>query len=345
LDKRLVSGIALALLSIPALAGCGGGGGGLPEGEVALLETASPLRDPVLGPVGTAFFALDEGGGDVFSVEVPNGGVGEDLDPPPSAEPIEGAGENLASGGPQSDFVFVPQPGLNQVQAVEKSDLLEAHVFTDLGENPVRVATDREGRELYTLSADGQSVSAVGLETYDALGRASTDGGEESLLEAAEGEGQRFWLAGPGGVALHDLEGGLRASSDLDAAALATDPVDAGRAYAAEADSGRVVALDAGGPAGRGLDTAAEADVGEEVLYLEADGEGRLYALTGRRLLLLDSGSLEVVEEVDLATEEVRSAGVRVDPSGLAVSDRHAFVTLEGTPHALLVGKPAGRGG
>jgi outer membrane protein assembly factor BamB len=332
--------VGVLLATAAGLSACGGGGGGeLAEGEVALIGTTSPLRDPVIGPVGDAFFALDEEGGNILALEVPDDGVGEDLGSTPRGHELEGAGENLAAGGPRSDFVFVPQPALERVQAVEKSDLLPSFAYANVSGSPVRVATDRDERELYALSADGRSVSVFGLGREERLGVVSTDGSEESLIEAPPGGGGRFWLAGPEGVALYDLDGGLRAASDFDAVALAADADDDGRVYAAEADSGRVVAFETG-PAGTGLRAVAEVDVGEEVLYLATDEEGNLYAVTGRRLLLLDPGSLEVEEVVDLATEEVRSAGVRVEPSGLAVSAEYAFVTLEGTPHALFVGKP-----
>lgn len=299
-----------------------------------------PLTQPVHSPIADSFFALDEGGR-LVGLEVENdGGLFDDVPQlVTESEEIEDSGESLAVGGLGNDEVFVPQPGLDEVQAFEDDDLQEAYAVVEVGENPVRVAADREGGILYALSADGSTVAAVDLETRDRIGEVQVGGSDRSTIAASPGTGGRFWVAGPEGVVLHEVGGERPATFDFDAVALAVAPADPGRAFAAEADSGRVVAVEEV-QGGDELALSAETDLGEEVLHLAADETG-LYALTGRRILSLDPQSLEVEREIDLATDAVREAGVRVDPSGLALGESAALVTLEREPRVLLVGKPA----
>ena len=116
------------------------------------------------------------------------------------------------------------------------------------------------------------------------------------------------------------------------------DAENAERGYASEAGTGRIVAVE---PEESALGVVAEADLGDEVLYLAAE-PGRLYAATPSKLVALDPASLETIRSVELssAAGEATGAGAGAEPSGIAVGEEGVFVTLKGEPRVLLVAKP-----
>ena len=353
------TGLLLATSAL-FLAGCGGseeGAGDDLDEQVVSLETEFPLRDPAYQPAaGGSLLALTEDGDGMVKLEVeePEGGFfGPDEQDPrlvrARGEDLEGesAGENIALDRFEEGRAFVPQPDLDHIQSLQTDDLLDIRAF-DAGEPASRVAMSGPQDALYALSVDGKTVTAVDFDTFNPVAEKRVDGSESTLIETPPFEGPLsgdkavFWLAGPEGVSLHAFgsddpaaEGGL----PLNAAALAVDAENAERAYASEAGTGRIVAVE---PEEEGLGIVAEADLGEEVLYLAAE-PGRLYALTPSRLVALDSASLEVLRSVELsAAGESTGSGSAggPTPSGIAVGEEGVFVTLKGEPRVLLVAKP-----
>lgn len=341
--------VLVAVLGL-ILMGCGGdqeaAEGTTPEeGWVVVAEVDAPLRDPAWAPTEGVALALHEDGRELVRLRTDASFDATRSFLSARSEELDGvAGENLAlESGRRPDLIYVSKPERDQVTVVENDDLLEVTSIS-AGESPVRVALGGEStglgsQTLFALSADGSVVTAVRFEDREELGETEVGGSEGTLIEASRaGAGRAFWLAGPEGVALHELgTSEPRAASRMSAAALAVDSEQPERAYAGESGSGRLVAFE---PEADGrLEAVAETDLGEEVLQLAVEPD-RLYALTESRLVVLDAGSLEAVEEVDLQTDEVREAVPDARPSGLAVGEEDVFVTLEGEPFVLLTNKP-----
>ena len=330
--------------------GCGaqeGAGDNLDE-QVVALETEVPLRSPVYDPATSAVLALDEGGERLVKlrVEEPEGGFfGPDAQDPrlvTTSEDLEGAssGENLALHSAREGRAFVPQPDLDHVQVMQTDDLLDVRTF-DLGPPASRVALSGPRDALYALSTDGKTVTAMDLGSFDIIAEKQVDGSEDTLIESPTSGEDVFWLAGPEGISLQNLDAGVRGELSLDAAALAVDAENAERAYASEAGTGRIVAVEPEGEGGR-LEVSSETDLGEEVLDLAAE-PGRLYALTPSQLVALDPASLETIRSVELSTGGGGSTGSSAavpGPGDIAVGEEGVFVTLEGESRMLLVAKP-----
>ncbi len=358
---RPVPWLASLLLTTSAilLAGCGGGEGAGDnlDKQVVSLDTEVPMRDPAYQPTSKAIVALTEDGDGVVKLEVeePEGGLfgpdeqdprlvlgrGEDLEG-------EGAAENIALDRFKEGRAFVPQPDLDHIQSIQTDDLLDIRTF-DAGEPASRVAMSGPQDALYALSVDGKTVTAVDLDTFDPVAEKRVQGSESTLIETPPFEGPLsgdkavFWIAGPEGVSLHAFgpDPAAKGKLPLNAAALAVDAENAERAYASEAGTGRIVAVEA--EEGR-IGLVAEADLGEEVLYLASE-PGRLYAATPSRLVALDPANLETIRSVELsAAGEATGSGAGAEPSGIAVGEEGVFVTLKGEPRVLLVAKPPTEG-
>ena len=337
----LVAGMALML------AGCGAAGEpaaeGPPEERGELAAVDAPLRAPEWAEDEGVAFALQEDGRRLVMLDPDESLDGTRSFPVTLSEELEGvAGENLAlERGRSPDFIYVPIPERDRVLVAENDDMLEARSF-GAGESPVRVAlggtsTGYESQTLYALSEDGRTVTVVDLENpTEVAAEVEVGASEDALIEASGEDG--FWLAGPGGVALH---GGSpperRGELPLEAGSLAVDAADPQRAYAGESASGRVVAVEPGDDGA--LRVAAETELGAPAEYLAA-GEGRLYAVTDDELVVLDPETLEIVETVELGPilEGENLGGT--EPSGLAVGATDVHVTLEGEPYVLLIEKP-----
>lgn len=349
---RPVPWLASLLLATSAilLAGCGGGEGAGDnlDKQVVSLDTEVPMRDPAYQPTSKAIVALTEDGDGVVKLEVeePEGGLfgpngqdprlvlarGEDLEG-------EGAAENIALDRFKEGRAFVPQPDLDHIQSIQTDDLLDIRTF-DVGEPASRLAISGLQNAIYALSVDGKVVTAVDLDTFDTIAEKRVNGSEDTLIETPpSGESDVFWLAGPEGVSLHAFgtDPSPQGELPLNAAALAVDAENAERAYASEAGTGRIVAVE---PEEGRIGIVAEADLGEEVLYLASE-PGRLYAATPGRLVALDPASLETIRSVELsAAGEATGSGAGAEPSGIAVGEEGVFVTLKGEPRVLIVAKP-----
>ncbi len=302
-------GLVVSLLALALLLGCGGDqngeeGGSQEEGPV-LAGVDMPLKEPVYVPQQGAAVALSEDGSRMVQLgtddELLRGTSSGQPEAVTLTEEIEGSGEDLATEEVAPNDLYVPQPERDQVAVIGTEDLLEIRTFP-AGEAPSQVAVDQHAPPdgtnalVLALSTDGSTVTAVELDNYEIVAETRVDRGEEALLAAPpEGAGREFWVAGPGGVALHagpSLE--LRAEMQLDAGSLAVDATDPERAYAA--GSGRIVAVEQG--AEGQLEVSDETSLDEEVQYLAAEGD-RLYAATGSRLVMLDSGTLETLDTVE----------------------------------------------
>ena len=333
------------------LAGCGGGEEGAGDNldkQVVSLETEVPMREPVYQPTAGGILALTEDGDAVAKLEVeePEGGFfgpnkqdprlvlarGEDLEG-------EGLGENIALDRFKEGRAFVPQPDLDHIQSIQTDDLLDIRTF-DAGEPASRVALSGPQDAIYALSVDGKTVTAVDLSSFDPIAEKQVNGSEGTLIETPPSGEDVFWLAGPEGVSLHAFGTDPAAEGELhlDAATLAVDAENAERAYASEAGTGRIAAVE---PEESTLGVVAEADLGEEALYLAAE-PGRLYAATPSKLVTLDPATLETIRSVELSSAEgeATGSGADVEPSGIAVGEEGVFVTLRGEPRVLLIAKP-----
>lgn len=334
----LVAGLALTLN------GCGTGTA--PEAErppeegiVAAVD--APLRVPAWAEDEGVVIALQEDGRRLVRLD-----TAESFDetgdlPVTISEELDGvAGENLAlEEGREPNGTYLPKPERDQVAVVENDDLLEVRTFS-AGESPVRVAlggatTGGSAPTLFALSRDGSTVTSVGLEDFEVLTEVEVGASEDALIEASGEDG--FWLAGPGGVALYSASPELRGELSVAAGALAVDAADPERAYVAESSSGRVMLVEPGGEGE--LRVVAETDLGTPAEYLAAK-DGGLYAVTRDELVVLDSGSLEIVETVELGPIFERENLDQAEPSGLAVGEENVYVTLAGEPYVLLIEKP-----
>lgn len=336
----LVGGLALTL------AGCGVGSAPAAErfserGAVATVD--APLRPPEWAEDEGMIFALREDGRELVMLDPDESVDGTRSFFVTLSDELEGvAGENLAlERGRSPDFIYLPIPERDRVVVAKNDDMLEARSF-GAGESPVRVALGgtsigSNAQTLYALSDDGRTVTVVDLEQpTEVAGEIDVGVSEDALIEASGEDG--FWLAGPEGVVLY--EGSTperRGDLSLETGALAVDAAAAQRAYAGDSASGRIMVVEPG--EGGELQIVAETELGSQAEYLAAQ-EGRLYAATNEALVVLDSETLEIVETVEfgpiLQGENLEGS----KPSGLAVGEETAYLTLEGEPYLLLVEKP-----
>jgi len=335
----LVAGLALAL------SGCGTDTAPEAEGpseEGIVTAVDAPLRAPAWAEDEGVVIALQEDGRQLVRLDTAASFDGTGSLPVTISEELDGvAGENLAlEKGREPDGVYLPKPERDQVAVVENDDLLEVRTFP-AGESPVRVAlggatTGGSASTLFALSRDGSTVTSVGLEDFEVLAEVEVGASEDALIEASGEDG--FWLAGSGGVALYSVNPPeLRGELSVAAGALAVDAVDPERAYVAESSSGRVMLVEPGGEGE--LRVVAETDLGTPGEYL-AVKDGGLYAVTRDELVALDSGSLEIVETVELGPIFEGEDLEQAEPSGLAVGEENVYVTLAGEPYVLLIEKP-----
>ncbi len=275
--------------------------------------------------------------------------MGQSLDgtrdfPVTMLEKLDGtAGENLAlEDGRVPDKVYLPKPERDQVTVVENDDMMEVRSFS-AGEAPARVALGGSSLgystpTLFALSEDGSMVTLVELDNFEEITEVEVEASEDALIEASGGDEIGFWLAGPNGVTLYagDPPESL-GELPLEAGALAVDVTNPQRAYVGETASGRVVAVEPDEEGG--LQTAEVAHLSSPAEYLATE-EGRLYAITGAELVVLDSETLETVETVKLGPIVAQESLEEAEPSDLVVGEENVYVTLEGEPYVLLIEKP-----
>ncbi len=328
-------------------AGCGGSGseeGSTSESEVRVstIEVGTPLRELVYVSDQNALFAYRQDEPWMVKIDASPGGAGEPARATTLSEELDEVGENLETTEGEPSSLYVPQPSRNHFAIVGTADMISIRtVRTE--ENPVRVALDPlgppdgAGRAVFALSQSGSTVTGVNLDTYEIFARLQVQGSEKSLIESPpEGDDGQFWLAGPEGVSYYagdPTELQARRNS-LSATALAPDHETPERAYVGS--SGRVVAVESRGGA---LETVAEAEIGDPVEYLIAEGE-ELYAATNSEVFILDPENLEVRRTINfdqaLEQQSLRSAAV----SGLAVSESSVYLSLVGQPYLVGFDKP-----
>lgn len=346
--KKALGTAVLGAGMVLFLTGCGAGSepaaeGPLERGELALVD--APLRTPEWAEDEAVAFALQEDGRRLVMLDPDESVDGARSFLVTLSEELEGtAGENLAlERGRSPDFIYLPVPERDRVVVVENDDMLEARSFS-AGESPARVALGgtsigSNAQTLYALSESGQTVTVVNLENPTEVAAEVQVGGSEGALIEASGE-DGFWLAGPGGVALHEGSSPERwGELPLEAGSLAVDATAPQRAYAGESGSGRVVAVEPSDDGVGELQIAAEAELAAPAEYLAAE-EGRLYAVTNEQLVVLGSESLETIETVELDPILEGENLEEAEPSGLALDAEDVYVTLEGEPYVLLLEKP-----
>ena len=85
--------------------------------------------------------------------------------------------------------------------------------------------------------------------------------------------------------------------------------------------------------------TVPVADLSSPAEHLTTE-EGRLYAITGAELVVLDSETLETVQKtMELGPIVAQVSLEEAEPSGLVVGEENVSVTLEGEPYVLLIEK------
>ena len=315
-----------------------------PSANGGVLPVDAPLRAPTWAEDEGegVVIALRETGRQLVRLEESGSFDGTREFPVTLSAELDGvAGENIAlEKGRLPDGVYIPKPERDEVAVIENDDLLEVRALPG-GESPVRVAlggttTAGNTATLFSLSRDGSKVTAVGFDDFEVLTEVEVRASEDALIEASGEDG--FWLAGPEGVALYDVNPpGLKAELSVSAGALTVDAADPGRAYVAELSSGRVMLVEPGGEGE--LRIVNETDLGAPAEYLAAK-EGNLYAVTSDELVVLNAETLETVETVKLGPIlEEESLGEAV-ASGLAVGEENIYVTLEGEPYVLLIERP-----
>lgn len=343
-----MAAVLVALLAVLPLAGCGGEGDsggedGRGSGPPAskLLEADAPIGALAWDATEEALYGLERDGSRLVEID-PEVLTGIEFDGPrpdavSGATELDGAGENLAVDGRTPGEIYVPSPDPAEVRVFGTEDLSGGQEF-DVGVPPARVALDPLSDVLFALSKDGSTVTRVELSGNDVVAETRTEGGRATLIEAPGGRSGALWVAGPGGVTLYGgpslTSGG---SAPFDAGTLAAAEENAARAYAGQAGGGRVVALELARE--DRLEVADKAEVGGTVEALAADGE-RVYAATRDAVAVLRAGDLGTVETVDLGPLLRRSPVRDVEPSALALSERHVYVAFDKEPYVLRFEKP-----
>ena len=350
LFARTVAPVAGLLLLLGGATGCASVGAETfdARGEVSLLKTDAPLREPTWVGHENALIALaaDEPkvvkldpGAEVPVADAP--GEGAVL----ASERLEGTGENAATYHREPGQVYLPQPDLGRVAVVDVATLSVEETIKIGDSPPFEAATQLNSDTLFTLSRDGSTVTAFDLEDRKVLDEVGVGAGEGAMLEAFEkAQNPSFWVANRDGVSFyHGDPAPLRrlTGEGIGANDIAVDHESSQRAYVAEAGSGRVVALE-GDPEGLlegELLEVAERDLGEEARHVETTTT-EVYAATENKLFVLRREDLSVEETVDfrepIEDEALKSAPV----SGMAVGKENVYLTLTGQPYALSVDKP-----
>lgn len=333
--------VAVSTLLI-LVAGCGQQDSG---DAVSGMRVNAPLESPAWSPQEGSVFAIRQADRSLVKVDVTPGGItqGNQISSTVS-EQLSGIGENFAPDLRESGRLYVPQPEGNRVMVVGAIDLANIRSF-EAGPSPSRLAlsgptTENSGvgDTLLALSRDGSTVTGVSLDSFTQEFQREIDVGTGVLLKAAESGGRSFWAAGSEGVTFYDGSAlaGLPSNLELDVGALATDPENAGQAFVGEASSGRLHSISVD-PAG-GLRVTDEADLGSDAEQL-AISDGLLYAATSDALIALEPQSLDVVYRAEFGEPMREAVTGRPTPSGITFSEDNAYLTLEGSPFVVEVGK------
>ena len=350
LFARTVAPVAGLLLLLGGTTGCASLGAETfdARGEVSLLKTDAPLREPTWVSHENVLIAMavDEPkvvkldpGAEVPVADAP--GEGAVL----AGERLEDAGENAATYHREPGQVYLPQPNLGRVAVVDVATLSVEETLEMGDAPPFEAATQLNSDTLFTLSRDGSTVTAFDLEDREVLDEVGVGVGEGAILEAFEkAQNPSFWVANREGVSFyHGDPTPIRrlTGEGIGANDIAVDHDSSQRAYVAEAGSNRVVALE-GDPEGLlegELLEVAERDLGEEARHVETTTT-EVYAATEKRLFVLRREDLSVEETVDFREPLEDEALRRALVSGMAVGKENVYLTLTGQPYVLSVDKP-----
>jgi hypothetical protein len=312
---------------------------------VSGLRVNAPLESPAWDSQEGSLFALRQADRSLVTVDVTPGGIAQGNQAGSVSEELAGLGENIAPDLRESGVLYVPRPESNQVTVVGAEDLRNINSF-EAGPSPSRVALTGPttansgiGDTLLALSKDDASVTGVSLDSYTQRFQEEIDVGTGALLATTEtGGGRSFWAAGSEGVTFYDGSNlsSLPQDSNLDVGALATDSEVEGLAFVGESSSGRLNAVSVD-PAG-GLRVVDEVDLGSDAEQL-AMNEGLLYAATSEALIALEPQSLEIVYRAEFGEPMREAVSGRAVPSGITFSEDNAYLTLEGEPYIVEVGK------
>lgn len=340
-----------ALLGLMALVplGCAPVG---PEGAqppVVAMRTDAPVHEPAWSGSHEALLALAEGSPQIVKIDVA-GGPGASMDARTTlSKPFAEGAQNLATDPVRSDVVFLPQPKLDRVAAVEIGDLRPVRAFR-AGHSPAHVDVDSGSRSLLALTEDGSTVVVVDLYDKSVVASAHPKIGPSAVVHGAKrgrlidvhvvgASGVVHYKGPPGAV---EKKGELR----LRVASSAGDLVKPSRLYVAESGTGRLLAVDSKRTL-RGLEVVARTNLGDPVRHVGVD-ETRLYAATDRGLTVFETNSFEgyrnktfsVIETINFRgplPNALREAPV----SGLAVGEDRVYLTLHGEPYVVSIAKPS----
>ncbi|PWI06071.1 hypothetical protein DIZ27_35635 [Streptomyces sp. NWU339] len=322
--------------------------------QVAVLRLDTPVREPVWSKEAHAVVALAEDASRIARI-TPKVMSGRLTAHTVLSGPLPGLGENLAPSATGGEVVYAPRPDADQVAVVDVRTL-RAKTFLRAGRAPSFVAVDSGADVVLALSADGSTVTGVGVQPAPGEEPAVVTQTDVRLGPAGEVDGAargrliEFHTVGPDRVS-HYKGGAGEVEKTADIAFRAEtatgDLIKVSRLYAAEKGTDRLVAIDTA-PGGERLLMVAQSRLGAPVLRLAVD-EDRLYAATEDRLVVLETNSYEgfpegrftVVKSVDFRAP-VKDTEVRKAPlSGMTVGPERVYLTMRGVPYALSVAKPS----
>jgi hypothetical protein len=327
--RKVFSTALLALV----VGGCGTAGAGQ---QARLLRVDDPLKEPVWVP-NYALIALSEDGRRVERV-VPGASESARV----LSVGLEDAGENLALNPREPGLAYIARPDSGRITALDTDTLRVVHGY-DTGGTPSYVTLGAQPELLFALSEDGTEVLGVDLATSRELTTTRVDGDPQTLAEAPEkGFDPALWIAGPEGTTYYGsdpLESMAR--SPQEAEDIAVDTESAQRVYVAE--GGTLTALE-GDPQGqlRGvLEKMESRDLGGKIEAVTSDAL-YVYAATKDRLVVMLRETLETVETVDLRNKFEQKGLHPTGISGITTGESAGgvYLTLEGEPYVMIIGKP-----
>ena len=336
---------ALSVVGLLAIAGCSAQAG-LPESlpDVRAVKLDHPVYEPTWSRSRGSLFALVHRQPRVAKVDPMARGDPEFTMSAPLAE----VGENIATSPTDQAAVFVPQPGLGRVVALDLPGLQPRDRLA-VGHKPSHVGIDSGSKVLLALSEEGTEVTSVDLRENTILPTQQVPAGPLSEVEGPKrGRLIDYHVVGPKGIFHYKgAQGGVKKKAELriPVSASATDEVKASRVYVAAKGTRKLHAVDTH-RGGHGLHVVATSRLGAPVKHLASD-EVRLYAVTEHRLVVLETNSFEgfrdnefqVIERIDY--RKALPTEVKHTPlSGIAVGSERVYLTLDGEPYMVSVGKP-----
>ena len=140
--------IALALVTLPVLAGCTAAGGSTdPAAPVVALRIDTPVHEPVWSDHAQVLLALTETGSRIAKIDplAPAGSPRTTL-----SGPFSDVGENISTSPTDNDVVYLPQPELDRVAfSVEKQAAIAISASSTAGDlaKPSRLYVAEQGTD------------------------------------------------------------------------------------------------------------------------------------------------------------------------------------------------------